>query len=156
MDGHLEYLSLLEELAGQMDQLTQLARRKAEAVRRDDLLALDDVMKQEQALSLALRGQEQKRLRLLARLGLQDVPLSGLAGRYPAQLQPQARQTADALRRSYDLYKAAAEVARSTLEINLHQIEQLIAAAGGGPAHGPGYEPPAAEPPKNMKTDFRA
>ena len=47
---------------------------------------------------------------------------------------------------------------RTTLELNLHQIEKLVAAAGGDPKDlDAGYAPPAnAEPPRRMKTDFRA
>lgn len=150
------YLSLLEELQTSLDRLSELARQKIDAVRRDDLLALDEVMKEEQVLSLSLRSLEQRRGRLLAELGLDGVPLSGLAARFPAQLQPRATQTVRALQRSYESYRTASEVARSTLECNLHEIEKIIAAHGGDSARGVGYLPPDAQPPKNMQTDFRA
>lgn len=156
MDIHAEYLALLGDLTRQLDRLTALAQEKTVAVRRSDLLALDEVLKQEQAISLALRGLEQRRLTQLTRLGLADVPLNQLAQRFPAALQPQASQTVNTLRRSYESYRTAAELARTTLEVNLHQVELVIAAQGGAPAHGAGYVPPDAEPPQNMKTDFRA
>lgn len=149
------YLSLLEELQTSLDRLSELARQKIDAVRRDDLLALDEVIKEEQVLSLSLRSLEQRRGRLLAELGLDGVPLSGLTARFPAQLQPRATQTVRALQRSYESYRTASEVARSTLECNLHEIEKVIASHGGD-ARGVGYLPPDAQPPKNMKTDFRA
>ena len=66
----LAYLDLLSQLSGHLERLTQLSQQKAEAVRRDDLLALDEALKQEQVLTLALRGLEQKRLTLLDQLGL--------------------------------------------------------------------------------------
>lgn len=155
-EHYASYLTLLDDLRGSLDQLTGLARKKTEAVRRDDLMALDEVIKQEQALALSLRGLEQKRLKLLTQLGLDGVPLSGLAARYPAQLQPQATQTVNALKRSYESYRTASQAARSTLELNLHELERIIAAQGGDIAQGAGYTPPDAQPPKNMKTDFRA
>lgn len=155
-EHYASYLALLDDLRGSLDQLTGLARKKTEAVRRDDLMALDEVIKQEQALALSLRGLEQKRLKLLTRLGLDGVPLSGLAARYPAGLQPQATQTVNALKRSYESYRTAAQTARSTLELNLHELERIVAAQGGNAAQGAGYTPPAAQPPENMKTDFRA
>ncbi|MCI8423651.1 MAG: flagellar protein FlgN [Lawsonibacter sp.] len=156
-ESYLTYLDLLTELTGKLDQLTTLAQQKIEAVRRDDLSALDAVLKQEQVLSLSLRGLEQRRGTLTAQLNLGGVRLSGLPDRYPPELYPQAKQTAELLRRSYDLYHAAAQAARVTLETNLHELEKLIDSMGGAPEPGtPGYTPPAAEPPKNMKTDFRA
>ena len=107
-------------------------------------------------MSLALRGHEQKRLKLAARLGLEGVPLSGAAARYPAHLQAQARQAAEQLQQQYQRYRGAAGEARSILEGHLRELEKIIADMGGSPIEGAGYTPPNAEPPKNMKTDFRA
>ena len=151
------YLNLLKELGGNLDRLGELSEEKANTVRQDDLLAMDEVLKQEQVLSLSLRGLDQRRIKLLAKLGLDNVPLSGLPEKYPEELQEEARQTVNALRDSYKVFRARADMARGLLELNLHQIDKLITAAGAAPADaGAGYESPNAEPPKNMKTDFRA
>ena len=60
----LSYLKLLQELSRDLDRLAQLEQQKSGTVRDNDLLALDEVLKQEQALSLSLRGLEIKRGRL--------------------------------------------------------------------------------------------
>ena len=150
------YLSLLNELSGRLDQLSELARPKTQAGKKDDLTALDEALKQEQAMTLNLRGLEQKRLKAVSQLGLEGSSLSELASRYPDSMQIQARQTAEKLLRSYQEYRCAAEVARNTLELNLHEIEKVIAASGVDTAGVPGYAAPVPEPPKRMKTDFRA
>lgn len=155
-DLYLSYLSLLDEVAAQLEQLAQLAGEKVGAVRRDDLMALDGVMKREQVCALSLRGLEQKRQKLSAQLELEGVRLAGLADRFPKALYPQAKETANNLHRSYGIYRAAAEAARTTLEVNLHEIEKIIAAHGVDPKQSAGYAPAQAEPPKHMKTDFRA
>ena len=154
---HQAYLDLLKELRGCLDRLGELSAEKAKTVRQDDLLAMDEVLKQEQVLSLSLRGLEQRRVKLLAKLGLSGVPLADLPGRYPEELQDEAKRTVEELRESYSIFRARADMARNLLELNLHQIDKAITAAGGDPADvGAGYEIPGAEPPKNMKTDFRA
>ena len=151
------YLGVLRELGGALDRLTPLAQQKAEAVRGDDLLALDEVLKQEQALALNLRGLELKRLKLAAQLGLDTVPLPRLHEHCPPQLAGEARKTAAALRESYEIYRSYAGMARNTLELNLHQIDKALADAGVDPKlAAQGYEAPPMEPPKRMKTDFRA
>ncbi|MDE6589118.1 MAG: flagellar protein FlgN [Oscillospiraceae bacterium] len=153
----LTYLKLLEELRGSLDQLSQLAQEKAAAVRASDLTALSEVLKQEQALSLNLRGLELRRQKLAPQLGLDGMKLSDLPGRCPPQLEEKARKTAEDLRRSYSLYQSYADAARSTLELNLHQIDQFLLDQGVDPKlAAAGYESPSTEPPKNMKTDFRA
>jgi len=151
------YLELLEELRGHLERLSELAQQKAAVVRQDDLIALDEVLKREQVVSLALRGLEQRRARLVKELGLENTTLSDLPGRCPAELDNQARRIVRDLRDSYEIYRGYADMARNTLELNLHQIEKFIVASGGDPADiGAGYEAPGPEPPRNMKTDFRA
>lgn len=151
------YLGLLNELSGCLDRLSALAQEKADSVRQDDLMALGDVLKQEQAMTLTLRGLDQRRIKLLEGLGLNGVSLAELPSRVPPGLEDEARQAAEAARRSYQEYRSYADMARNTLELNLHQIEKVLTAAGVDPADpGAGYEPPGVEPPQNMKTDFRA
>lgn len=155
---YLSYLNLLKELGGTLDRLSALSQEKTAAVRRDDLIGLDEVLKQEQAMSLNLRGLELKRLKLAPQLGLEGTALSDLPQAYPEHLQDAARQAADALHESYTVYRSYADQARNTLELNLHQIDKVIAASGVDPKlAADGYETAAnIEPPKNMKTDFRA
>ena len=154
---HLSYLELLGELRGTLDRLSELSQEKAAAVRADDLLALDEVLKQEQAMGLNLRGLEIRRQKLVPQLGLDGTNLSQLVQKFPAHLQAQASRTADALQESYANYRSYSGQARETLELNLHQVEKMISAAGADPKlAAAGYEAPNLEPPEKMKTDFRA
>lgn len=130
------YLDHLDRLGKTLEELTQLTREKTRAVVRGDLQAVDAAVRREQALSLSLRGAEQRRERLLADLGLQDTALSGLAERAPEQLRTRAARTAEALRRQYELYRDTAEVARTTLECNLHMLEKHMKEVPGASAPG--------------------
>lgn len=154
---HLSYLELLGELGGTLDRLSELSQEKVAAVRADDLIALDEVLKQEQAMALNLRGLEIRRQKLVPQLGLEGTALSHLAQKFPEHLRDKARAAADALHESYANYRSYSGQARETLELNLHQVEKVIAAAGADPKlAAAGYETPSVEPPKKMKTDFRA
>ena len=151
------YLDVLRDLSGVLDRLTPLAQQKAEAARAGDLTAMDEVLKQEQALGLNLRGLEQRRQKLAPQLGLDGAPLSALPERCPAELADEARKTAAALRKSYEIYLSYSNMARNTLELNLHQIDRFLENAGVDPKlAAQGYEAPPTEPPQKMKTDFRA
>lgn len=151
------YLDLLQEVSKQIQQLTGYNQQKTEAVLKDDLKQLEQVVKKEQALSLALRGQEQKRQKLAQQLGFGEAPLSQLESHAPEELRSRARQVSEELVRQYQAYQASAEVARNTLECNLHEIEKVLEQAGAAPLQGAqGYEPPEVDLPPQMKTDFRA
>jgi len=132
-EAYREYFAFMEQLGKTLDQLTELAKEKTVAVRRDDLLAVDECMKREQALGLSLRAMDKKRDKLLAAIGLENVTLSGLAQHCPEELQQEARSAANRLRDRYDLYRSASDVARTTLECNLHQIERMMADEADAP-----------------------
>lgn len=155
-DQYRSYLDLLEALREKLAELSDLARPKTAVVRNDDLLALDEVLRQEQAITLSFRGLDQKREKLLGELGASDLPLASLPDCYPAAMQAEARQVVAALQEQFRAYRTEADAARSTLEGHLHEVEKILEEAGATPPSGPGYTPPETEPPPNMKTDFRA
>ena len=132
-EAYREYFAFMDQLGGTLEELTKLAKEKTVAVRRDDLLAVDECMKREQALGLSLRAMDKKRDKLLAAIGLENVTLSGLAQHCPEELRQEARAAADKLRERYGLYRSASDVARTTLECNLHQIERMMADEADAP-----------------------
>ena len=129
----LDYLNLLTQLKDELSRLSDLAKQKTSAVRASDLMALDEVIRQEQASSLSFRGLEQKQNALLQSTGLAGIPLSVLSEHYPPKLRHQAKQVTEALQTQYNVYQHCAEVARNTLEMNLHEIDKVLAAANVAP-----------------------
>ena len=79
-----------------------------------------------------------------------------MAAHYPDDLRLQAKHTVEALQTQFKVYQVSSEVARNTLECNLHEIEKFLATQEALPSSGPGYTPPTVEPPRSMKSDFRA
>lgn len=148
------YLELLRTLTKALASLSAVEQEKTAAVRQDDLIGLDDCMKREQVLCLSLRSMEKRRADALEALGLQALPLSQLAAHYPEALQLEAKNTSEALLRQYEVYKSAAQVARSTLECNLHEIDKVVAQAA--PSGGAGSAGGAPALSGNLRTDFRA
>lgn len=153
---YASYLELLRSLTGTFTQLTDVAKRKTQAVRMDDLAALNECIKLEQALSLTLRGFEQKQRAALTELSLTDVRLRDLPGAVPPELYTQAKEIVETLQGAYKIYRSASETALSTLECNLHEIEKILAAQSEDVVLD---YPAAREPvdlPTALKTDFRA
>lgn len=120
-----DYMKLLDNLGNTLDKLTGIERTKTSAVGRGDLPAVEECMKQEQVISLTLRGMDQKREKLLGRLGLTGVPLREMEARSPEECRMETRQAVEKLRRKYEVFQSASEVARNALECNIHAIEQL-------------------------------
>lgn len=144
-----DYLKLLAGLSKTLNQLAQVERDKTAAASQGDLFRVEECMKREQVLSLSLRGYDQKREAMLTALGMEGVPLSRLEEHSPADIRLQARAAAEELRRQYEQFRVASEVARNTLEVNLRAIENLQAAQVGDAVQ-------AEEERKSHQTDFRA
>lgn len=128
-----EYMKLLDNLGNTLDKLTETERTKTAAVGRGDLPAVEECMKQEQVVSLSLRGMDQKREKLLAQLGLTGVRLRDLEARGPRECHMETKQAVEKLRRKYEIFQSASEVARNALESNLHIIEQMQKAQDAPP-----------------------
>ena len=135
-EAYREYFAFMGQLGELLDQLTELEKKKAAAVRHDDLLTVDACMKQEQALGLSLRAMDKKRDTLLAGMGMKNVSLSEFAQRCPEEIRKEAQDASEGLRTRYMLYQSASEVARTTLECNLHQIEKMMADEADRPVGG--------------------
>ena len=121
----MDYLKLLEGLSKTIGQLTEVEQKKILAVSQGRLDEVEDCMKREQALSLSLRGCDQKRETMLARMGLKNIPLRQLEQHAPEGLEMETKRVANELRGKYSVFQSASQVARNTLECNLRAIERI-------------------------------
>lgn len=148
------YLELLQSILSNLSQLTKLVHRKIEVAQTDDLEALDEILNEEQALALAFRGLEQKRLNLLRELDLSEVPLAQLSAHFPPEMEEAVRQTAAELMEQYRTYHNGAQTARGILEHNLREVDRVLAVLNADPAGNPGHVTQTPSSP-SAKADFR-
>ena len=148
------YLELLQSILSNLSQLTKLVHRKIEVAQMDDLEALDEILNEEQALALAFRGLEQKRLNLLRELDLSEVPLAQLSAHFPPEMEEAVRQTAAELMEQYRTYHDGAQTARGIREHNLREVDRVLAVLNADPAGNPGHVTQTPSSP-SAKADFR-
>ena len=148
------YLELLQSILSNLSQLTKLVHRKIEVAQMDDLEALDEILNEEQALALAFRGLEQKRLNLLRELDLSEDPLAQLSAHFPPEMEEAVRQTAAELMEQYRTYHDGAQTARGILEHNLREVDRVLAVLNADPAGNPGHVTQTPSSP-SAKADFR-
>ena len=149
-------LHFLGELRQELDRLCQLQPKKIDAVRAHDLEALNECMKQEQAVSLTLRGLEQKREKLLQVLGLSGVPLLELDRHCPPERRGEMARAVEDLRRQYTLLRSAQEAARTVVEKDLRAVNRELGRRGFIFEEEETYQAPSGHPLKGLGTDFRA
>ena len=129
-----EYMKLLERLGNDLDKLIGIERTKTAAVARGDLPGVEACMKQEQVMSLSLRGLDQNREKLLGQLGLSGVRLRDLEAHSPAECRLETKRAVEYIQQKYQVFQSASDVARNALESNLHIIERLQKEQNADPA----------------------
>ena len=142
-----DYLHFLDGLGEIFDQLCVIEQDKVSAVRAGSLDKLNECIRQEQAVSLKLKGCEQRQRRMLEELGLANVTLRELSRHCPPELREDAQRTIDRLLRKYQVLRSAQEPARILMETQLHGIEAELKRRGMdleveehyGPSANPGH-----------------
>lgn len=120
------YLKLLDNLGKTIEKLTAVEQEKTAAVSNHSVKDVDECMKQEQVLSLSLRGLDQRRERMLSQMELQGVPLNQLSDHAPDGIHLEVKAACEALQSRYRLFQEASQVARDTLECHLRAIEKAM------------------------------
>lgn len=129
-----DMLKLIRDLTHTLEELTKAQKNVASAVRTDDLEKLGECMKREQALSLALRNADQRRIKLQAELGLENIRLAQLPEHVQDEtMRQEIKAAGEALSTQYRVMQSAAEVARSALECSLHEVEGMMTKLGFDP-----------------------
>lgn len=126
-----DYLDFLQELTAPLEQLTAVEQQKIDAVRAGDLDGLNGCMKQEQVLSMTLRGLEKKRATLAAQLGLPAGPLRDLPRSAPPELAGRTADAVEAVLSRYQVLDSARQTARTLTEARLRRTEQALRRRGG-------------------------
>ena len=151
-----QYLSLLSNLLQEIEHLTETAGKKREALQEHDLDQLNDCIKQEQAISLRLRGLEQKREKILSALGYSQITLQEMPKHCPKEYEGETRNLAERISRAYQMLQSIQTASRTMMEHDLRLIQKELENRGIAPEMDENYQQISGAQPPEMRTDFRA
>lgn len=151
-----QYLAFLEELLREMNRLTEIGKEKLSAVQNHELDALNECIKQEQAISLTLRGLEQKRRKVLAAIGCENVPLSEMPQRCPKEYQGRTQEIVGQLLAAEKVLRSVQTPSRTIMERDLRAIRKELESRGVVQELDENYQSAPPTPGKGLRTDFRA
>lgn len=127
-----EFTELLHHLLELFDRLIPLEQSKLEAVSQNRVSRLEEIIKREQADILSMRGLDQKRVRIQEKLGWKDLTFREILEQLPPDQRPQIQILFDELSSRVRTFQSVTDSSRSIMEVNLHNIEKLIAAQTPG------------------------
>ncbi len=125
-----KYFDFLKELTAELKNLTELQKSKLKAIEEHSLDALNDCIKKEQAISLKMRGIEQKRVKLLNELGLSGTKMADISQKCPAQHKENVEKQVEATMSAYDEYKSIQTKATAEIARNMKFVETSLAHRG--------------------------
>jgi len=143
-----DYLEMLKKLSATLDSLYAVTKEKINAVRNDDVMALNESLKKEQAISLSLRSIEKKRDDLNKKLNIKDAGIKNIPEYFPESMRDEVVKLTEETKRKYDTYNSASETLRDLLECALHQIEKMLESVESNPGN--------IGIPTSLGTDIRA
>lgn len=117
---------LFDDFSDIFDQLSGLQQEKIQAVRQDDLQALEHCMQREQVISLQLRGMQRKKDTVHQALGLENIPLGAIPDHLSAADRAQIAPAISRFKTAYEIYNSAAAASRAALETTLQEIDRAL------------------------------
>ncbi|EMT45889.1 flagellar protein FlgN [Anoxybacillus flavithermus] len=112
-------IDLMQKLLKLHRGLLQLAKQKTEAIKKSDVVTLQDMMNKEQTYVMAIRQLESERMRLLAHLHEEERTVR----RYAEQLEETERATL--LQLASDLSETIAHLKQQN-ELNMQLLQQSL------------------------------
>ena len=126
------FQQLIQQFIALFDRMIPLEQSKLDAVGQNQIAQLEDIIKKEQAETMALRGLDQKRERLQDELGWKDLTFQEILKQLPEEQRVEMKQLFDDLAGRVKSFQSITESTKTMLEVNLHTINQLIAKQSGG------------------------
>lgn len=121
-----QFEQIINQLIALFDEQLPLEQEKLRAVQEDNVAAVEDCMKREQAVVLKLRGLDKKREDILKANGWEGRTFREIIELVPPEKQPDYRLLLERLENAISLFQNANECALDTMRIHQREIEKVI------------------------------
>ncbi|MCI8645240.1 MAG: flagellar protein FlgN [Firmicutes bacterium] len=121
-----QFEQIINQMIALFEENLPLEQEKLRAVQEDDVAAVEDCMKREQAVVLQMRGLEKKREDIQKANGWAGLTFREIIAKAPREKQHAYSQLLEKLENSISLFQDANECAMDTLRIHQKEIEKVI------------------------------
>lgn len=120
---------LLEESADLYNNFLELEYNKYDAVLKNDIESLDDIVSKEQAFYLKMRGLEQKREKLISSMSMSGKTLKEIID-CSGDAKNMLNEEYDKLNGIVSEVKKISHMCKTLLEVRLHRIDKAMSQLG--------------------------
>lgn len=126
MENFDQIRTLLIDHVGLFDELILCVEKKLDAIAANDVDALNNHMKEEQAYIMRLKGLDQKRERLLAEMGMSGKTFRELIANTTGDENSELTMIFEDLSSKVNELQSATDSAKKYIDIQLHSLESLL------------------------------
>lgn len=147
-----QFEQIIKQMIALFEEQLPLEQEKLRAVQEDDVAAVEECMKREQAVVLKLRGLEQKREKIQKDNGWDGMTFREIIDLAPEEKQLSYRQLLEKLQNSISLFQDMNECAMDTMRIHQREIEKVIKIKDpNGTYNQDGHQAPPKRPMTNRR-----
>lgn len=121
-----ELMTILQETNHCLLEVTDVEQRKYEATLKNNVVSVEDCMKEEQVLLLKLKGLDKKREKVLQTFGKEDATFREVIEDLPEDQKIPLESLFQQMQTNLKKYKEVERNARSALEFHLHEIDKKL------------------------------
>jgi len=125
--------ALLNESAETYESFIKIEYEKYDAVARDDIKKLDEIIETEQVFYMKMKGQEQKRNKLVQNMGFEDKTLKEIIEIIKIEENDENhefKKVYDRLFKALNDFKKINSECKTLIEVRLHRIENVMIELG--------------------------
>ncbi|MEG0091502.1 MAG: flagellar export chaperone FlgN [Oscillospiraceae bacterium] len=126
MNKYNKIQSIMEDMINFFAEFAAILQSKIEAINQNDVTKLEDIMKQEQAFSMKVRGLEKSREAAMAQAGLNAQQFKDIVNSPQSENEEELAKVYFLLKEKLDEYTNLSEVVKAQVELRLHSIKMIL------------------------------
>ncbi len=120
------FKKVINDLIVLFEESLPLEHEKLKAVQNDDVAAVEDCMRREQAVMMKMKGLEQKREKVQQELGWQDKSFREIINAVPEDDRQEMKELFDRLSNAVKVFQDANQSALDMMKVHLKDIERVM------------------------------
>ncbi len=140
-----QFQKIIRDLIALFEEHMPLEQRKLEAIQHDDVAGVEECMKQEQALTLKLRGLDRKRESIQKELGWEGKSFREIVEEVPAEDRQALRELFGQLTSIVTVFSETNKEAMTAMEVHLRDMQRVMKIKSNEGAYGPEGNSAAAD-----------
>ncbi len=128
-----DFFNIVLSLIELLEHLLPIEKDKLKAVTSNNLDALNNCMKNEQAHVLKLKGLDKKREQIQADLGYEKLTFKEILDRLPSDQKEEGKRLFTALQGATSQFNEVNDSIKTALDVNMHLISTTLSKLGINP-----------------------